>query len=403
MEIYACKNKNTEKRMLASSGGVFTVIAEHILSIGGIVYAAIYSSEWKVIHKRINNQHDLSMAYGSKYSQSIIDDVFLEIKEDLDNNRFVLFVGTPCQCEGLYSFLRKDYTKLICIDFICHGVPSNKILYDEISNNTAGVVSGLNMRCKSSGWSHYNYSWEISFADNEKKYIHQAKVAFMQGFVKDIYLRPSCYKCAFKGIERKTDFTLGDFWGVWELFPDFDDDKGVSVIFVNTNKGVQLFHKIKECFECIPVTADKVRLYNPSINKSATLTWRRLAFFNIYEKYNLEDTLKKLGVIKDSNPYTRKKQQLGELLIKLKVGRVGIDRLNNAQIKDAILNKQLFKNKTNCCGCFACFSICSQKAISMEYDQEGFVYPFIDTKKCIDCGLCRRICPLQKGKDNKYN
>ncbi len=275
---YACYNKNKNIRMQSSSGGLYYAVAELIINQGGVVYAAVYD-KFEVIHKKIDTIEYISESCGSKYAQSKLSDCYSFVKNDLINNLQVLFIGTPCQCYGLKAYLNRGYDNLFIIDFACHGVPSAKVLKRYLDEQKhLQPLENINMRDKSSGWSNYKYSWRFENT-NEEKTISQSNISFMKGFTSDLYLRPSCYECSFKGIDRKTDVTLGDYWGVWDIQPDMDDNKGTSLVIIHSSKGQRLFEKISGQFEYKVADIDKAISYNPSIIKTVVKTPKRAEFF----------------------------------------------------------------------------------------------------------------------------
>ncbi|SET90722.1 Coenzyme F420 hydrogenase/dehydrogenase, beta subunit N-term [Lacrimispora sphenoides] len=292
--ILACYNKKESIRMQSSSGGIYYTIAKNVLDNSGIVYAVLYDN-LSVVHTRIDSVHLLEKSCGSKYAQSNMKDCFSLVKEDLQNGRKVLFVGTPCQCAGLKAYLSKDYINLLAIDFICHGVPSKKVLNRYLNEQQyLQPIDTINMRDKTSGWTNYQYSWKFSNA-NETKVLSQSNIAFMKGFTGDLFLRPSCYECCFKGLERKTDITLGDYWGVWNIQPGMDDNKGTSLAIIHSENGKKAFEIVANEFVYEEITDyNKVINYNPSICKRAEKTVKREKFF---ERFNSGDTVE--GIVND--------------------------------------------------------------------------------------------------------
>ncbi len=236
----AAINDLNEDRLESSSGGMFPIFARYVLSMNGIVCGAVFDKTFKEVrHICIDKIDDLRRIQGSKYLQSRIGECYSEIKKYLDDARIVLFTGTSCQVSGLKSFLRKDYDNLLTIDCLCHGVPSPKIwrlFLSEISQDR-DIVS-INFRDKNISW--HNYYFTVKFKDGT--YFSEKSVDnnYMKGFLSDLYLRPSCHNCSFKVENSCSDVTIADFWGVEELFPSIDDDKGVSLVIVHTNKAQKL-------------------------------------------------------------------------------------------------------------------------------------------------------------------
>lgn len=278
---YACYNKNESNRIKSSSGGIYCLLAKKVINNGGCVFAAVYNEKLEVVHRKIDSKENLTASLGSKYVCSNLGDTFVQIQQLLKLNKEVMFVGTPCQCAGLLSFLKIEYEMLICIDFICHGVPSKVVwrkYLDSIQEKNSKILK-INMRDKKTGWSNYTYCWNIKYSNDLEKFQPQQENPYMKGFVNDFYLRPSCYDCCFKGIERKTDFTLGDFWGVWDIYPDMDDNKGTSLVLLHTNKAKQCFEQIKHDITYKEVCIKTIIKYNKSIVESARLTPKRKIFY----------------------------------------------------------------------------------------------------------------------------
>lgn len=283
-ETWACYNRNEEERAKSSSGGVYILLAKYILYHGGVVFAVRYDENLETYHYKIDNEHDLLLSLGAKYIPSRLGDTFKAVKQCLLDGKTVLFVGTPCQNAGLISYLHYKTENLVLIDFVCHGVPSKIAWRKFIAEfDVKRRILDIKMRDKTMGWSRYSYDWKIELQNNKFKIIPQLGIPFMQGFVEDVYLRPSCYTCQFKGIERKTDITIGDYWGVWDLQADLDDNKGTSLLLVHTEKGKLILQNIAKymVYESAPI--QDVTYYNPSIIYSAKKTNKREIFFEMLE------------------------------------------------------------------------------------------------------------------------
>ena len=290
MEIYACYNKNEEVRKKSSSGGIFSLLAEEILNNQGVIFAVCYDENYETVHRKITSLHMLNSSLGAKYLQSRLGKTFAEVKKCLLEKRRVLFVGTPCQCAGLNAFLGKEFENLWLVDLVCHGVPSRVAWRKYLRELGCTQIKSINMRDKTTGWSEWNYNWKIKYKDGKETIIPQCEVPFMKGFVKDFYLRPSCYECCFKSLDRDVDITLGDYWGVWKSQPDMDDNKGTSVVMIHTDKGGKLFEQIKNRARISKANIETVVKYNPSILENASKTEKRREFF---------EKLKTDGMFKD--------------------------------------------------------------------------------------------------------
>ena len=271
---YAAFSKNDLLRMGSSSGGIFSELADVVLQYAGLICGAEYDVEGAVKHICVDNKMELWKLRGAKYSQSILGDSFQILKKQLDSGRKVLFSGTPCQVAGLQSFLKRDYDNLICVDFVCHGVPSpmvwEKYIKYRAQNDNGGVAaSHINLRNKESGWSKYSYSVEFTYSDNNRYLCENGADPFMRLFVGDYILREACSDCHFKGYSRVSDITLGDFWGIWDVCPEMDDNKGTSLVLLHSQKGKQLFQSVSDRIEVQEVSLEQASQMNPSMLKSS--------------------------------------------------------------------------------------------------------------------------------------
>lgn len=290
----ALKNKCIFEREGSSSGGIFPILAKYVLDKKGIVFGAAYDSNYSVHHIAITKKADISLLQGAKYSQSILDYCFSEIKKNLCSGRVVLFSGTPCQCMGLQAFLGKQYDNLIMVDLICHGVPAPEIWQKYIDYRSNKENYGIrpikiNMRSKSSGWSNYGYSTEFMYDNGKITQICSGQDLFMKAFIGNICLRNSCSECYAKGVNRCTDFTLGDYWGIWDQYPEFDDDKGISIIFIHSKKGKNILSQLKDKFECIEVDINDAYRENMSLVVSSKVHEKRNEFLERTTSDNFEE------------------------------------------------------------------------------------------------------------------
>lgn len=284
-KAYACINKDEGMRMQSSSGGIFTVIANEILDRKGVVFGASFDENFNVTHQFVASREELQILRGSKYVQSQINTSYIKTKNFLKRGRLVLFSGTPCQIAGLKSYLQKEYENLFCVDFICHGVPSPKVWtkYVEFrSERASSSPQRISFRRKDYGWKRYSVSFLF---ENDTEYLNNLQDdIYMKAFLKNISLRPSCHSCKFKTIHRQSDITLADFWGIDNIFPDMDDDKGTSLIIVNSEKGNFLFNVIKEKIQYRETDINEAIKYNSSAAKSATIHPARAEFFRNLDK-----------------------------------------------------------------------------------------------------------------------
>lgn len=310
--VYAAKNKNEVIRRASSSGGIFSILAEQVITDGGVVFGAKFDENWEVVHDYTETIDGLAAFRGSKYLQSRIEDNYKKVKVFLQNGRKVLFSGTPCQIAGLKSFLQKDYDNLVCVDFVCHGVPSPKVwrkynfeiakknernlLSRFFFSNCRSLVKGINFRDKSSGWKKFSLTFSFSETSGkiEKNSLIKSVVfsqdAFMKAFLKNIILRPSCYGCRFREGKSESDITLGDFWGIDKLKPEFDDDLGVSLVMINSSKGYSFLPTTELTY--IRMTYDDAKKHNSSIYKSSQEhSMRNYFFFKFSYSINLHQLI----------------------------------------------------------------------------------------------------------------
>lgn len=292
-KAYACINKNEEIRKESSSGGIFTLIAEEILNKKGIVFGATFDEKFNVKHISIDSKDELYKLRTSKYLQSNILDTYKEAKKFLENERLVLFTGTPCQIEGLKSFLMKEYSNLYTQDIICHGVPSPKVWnkYKEYRKNIdREEPEKINFRNKDNGWHEFNLKFnykDSSYAKSQKDDL------YMKAFLNDLCLRDSCYECSFKKYNRLSDITLADFWGINNIDKGLDDNKGTSLVIINSEKGKLLLKDIES--DCIikKVNLEEAIKFNKSFTQSVKKNKNRDKFFLDLEKKSFEDLIKK--------------------------------------------------------------------------------------------------------------
>lgn len=240
---YAALNSDENVRSSSTSGGIFSALAEKIIDEGGIVYGAELDNNLKVVHSFAEKIEDIVKLRGSKYVQSDLQNTFAEVRKHLDDRRKVYFSGTPCQIEALLKYLGKKFDNLVTQDVICHGVPSPKEWQEYISS-LSFTPSHILFRDKRLSWADYSFSaW-----DDEGNKITESRTdnKYLQRFLTDVALRPSCYECRFKKMHRMSDITLADFWGINDVRPSMNDDKGTSLVLVHSSKGQQLLNSIRE-------------------------------------------------------------------------------------------------------------------------------------------------------------
>lgn len=310
VKVYAAKNPDEDIRMKSSSGGIFYALAESVIKEGGVVFGARFDANWNVVHGYAETVDELYPFMGSKYVQSSIGKSYVQAEHFLKTGRKVLFSGTPCQTAGLIHYLKNEYDNLITVAVICHGVPSPGIwknyLDGEIRNSCnrkdksigrktvlsssdeyMSKITGISFRDKISGWKNYSFVVRGKSAVEKNKNsvllsdMHMVN-PFMKSFLSNLNLRPSCYACAAKGGRACSDIILGDFWGIENVLPDFDDDKGCSVLFIYNEHSLNFVNGLS--LEKLDTSLDKVSKDNYSLYGSAGKPINRSFFFNQISK-----------------------------------------------------------------------------------------------------------------------
>ena len=297
-KAYATRIKDDDILETSTSGGFFTPLAEYVLKNNGIVVGVAFGEDYRVEHLKIDNSNKerIKDLRGSKYVQSYLGKTFQEVKKLLEENRLVLFTGTPCQLQGLNNYLAKDYENLITMDLICHGVPSPKLwdLYVKYQQNKyKSKIKEIHFRNKTYGY--HSGTMKLVF-NNNKKYYGSARVDYMlKSFFTEISSRPSCYQCAFKNKRHVCDFTVFDCWHISDLVQGMkDDDKGYTNVFVNTEKGKDILEKIEKNIDTYEIDINKaISLDGPMVEKSAVPNQNRKMFYQTLNKEGIEKTIRK--------------------------------------------------------------------------------------------------------------
>jgi coenzyme F420-reducing hydrogenase beta subunit len=242
---YAARHKDINEVMKSRSGAAFVAISDYILEQGGVVYGAGYKDHFRVAHKRATTKEERDEFRGSKYVQSDLTGVFRQVKEDLKNGLTVLFSGTPCQTAGLNAYVGKRLREnLILVDIVCHSVPSPYIWRDYVDymeSKCKKKIAHVDFRDKSYGWNGPQME-RFDFIDGKSK----TDFCHRHFFAKNLGIRRSCSVCVFCNMTRPSDITIGDFWGIEKVDPLFNaDNKGVSLVIINTNKGQTLMTAFK--------------------------------------------------------------------------------------------------------------------------------------------------------------
>lgn len=315
--VYGARHKSAEIKGLSSSGGMFTLLAEYVLRRGGVVFGAGFDDSWRVRHAYAENETDLDNLRRSKYVQSDMGVCFKTVKDFLLAGRQVLFTGTPCQTAGLKNYLGKDYPNLLAADIICHGVPSPGV-WERFLTETAplGDIKAIDFRHKRFGWdaSYLNISLKDGAALPQagglfkycKGFLNRSKGKFFRLIyrlpytISNLYERPSCHACAFKGKSKYADFTMADLWGVKEIMPEMYDEKGVSLLMINSAKAEAAFKDLAVNLLYKDISLEAASKYNPYFLRSTSPSPCREEFFKSFRKgesfYKIMSRYKRRGV-----------------------------------------------------------------------------------------------------------
>lgn len=268
---YILRNKNTIVVENSTSGGAFTLFSEFLLGKGAVVYGAGYDTDMKVICKAATCKEDLIEMRGSKFVQSDLSTCFQDIRSLLKTNQIVLFTGTPCQVAGLISFLGEKPDNLICIDFVCRGVPSPGLWANYVKmmeQKHHSKITGVRFKNKTYGY--HASTMRVDFSNGSSWYGSGRVDPMMKAFVNELASRPSCHTCAFKGVDRPSDITMFDCYEFSKIIGVADDDKGYSSILVHTKKGQELINAVENEAIIYRVEAEKlidlngIMVYNSS-------------------------------------------------------------------------------------------------------------------------------------------
>lgn len=259
--VYAVRLKNDKVLRKSASGGAFAALANYMLEQNGVVFGCAYDQNLMAVHICITSKDQLKRLQGSKYVQSNTGDTFSQVKEYLAHGYSVLYSGTGCQIAGLKAFLNKDYINLITVDVLCHGVPSPLLFSNYIKwlENKKGRLQFFDFRDKE------KYGWSETakiISNNNTNYIKASVDPYYNAFLKGLTLRECCYKCKYARKERVSDITIGDYWGIEYVHPDFFDIRGVSLLMANTPSGAAYFKETTSEFDYIESTIEKAMAQN---------------------------------------------------------------------------------------------------------------------------------------------
>lgn len=297
LKIFGVKVRNEKKLLESQSGGAFSLIAEYFLNQGAIVYGVGQDSNLDAVYKRIDNLDDLILIKGSKYVQVEMGATYTAVKNDLASGKIVLFSGTPCYVQAMKYYVQnlKNSDNLFTVDLICHGVPSPEVYHQYLNYlecKMGAKIKTFIFRDKMFGGGWHEHMEKIIFENGREEY----KDEYTQLFYTNLPLRPSCGNCHFSNMNRIGDFTVGDYWGVDKAFPDFDDKRGVSLVFCNSSRAVEIFEKLK--MQVVLVEPDEASAaLQPNLRQSSKIPRHSKTFWKDFQKNGIEYCIKKWSPI----------------------------------------------------------------------------------------------------------
>ena len=296
----AAVNRDMRVRWDSTSGGAFSALADTMYAQGGYVSGAVYNEDFSVSNFISNNPDDLVRLRSSKYLQSNAEGLYKNIRDLLRKGEKVLACGTPCQMAALRSFLRKDYDNLIVVDFICRGVNSPKVYrkyLDSLERKFGGKVVYVKAKNKELGWR--NLTRKVVFDNGKVYYGVRMDDDFRRGYHTNVFCRPSCYVCQYKGFPRMADITIADYWGIEKVDKNLDNNIGTSMILLNSKKGEAYFDLVKDKLEWEYTKFESVLPGNIALRKPIEpAKINREQFFEDLDKGTFDDVVRKYFPLK---------------------------------------------------------------------------------------------------------
>lgn len=293
-EIFAAWSKDDKVRYDSTSGGIYFEIAKEFLREGGYISGCVFSEDYKSAYHIVGNtEQDLRRIMGSKYFQSDTEGIYSSVKDLLDKDKKVLFCGTPCQIAAIKSFLSKDYSNFYTIDFICKGINSPKAYrayIEELERKYHSKIKVVRQKSKKTGWQ--SLATNIQFQNGVEYHKDRYSDWWIQGYTcGNLFMRENCQQCLYKGISRQADISLGDFWKIQNC-SDSDLYKGVSVVFVNSEKGRYLFNTVSNMVYSEHRNIDEVLDGNPYLFGQAVQKGDRRRFFELLDSVSFSKAVR---------------------------------------------------------------------------------------------------------------
>ena len=293
LQVYAAANKNRNALYNSSSGGIFSVLAEHILQNNGIVCGCVFDSSLNPIHICTEKREEFLLMQKSKYAQSDIKFVYREIKEYLKKGKTVLFTGTPCQVSALYSIVGRNHENLVTMDLICHGVPSNAMFHKFLSyleKKYKTKIINFDFRSKKYGWPRFT----MEFTNNSGKIKNIGKYDefYIPAFTSGNMMRPSCFDCTYATPKRIGDITIGDFWGHEKVDLPFDISRGLSVFTLNSKTALNFLPVFQESLHTMAIDYQIAVTHNTCLNRPTSKGNKWDFYMTAFKNDNIESAAK---------------------------------------------------------------------------------------------------------------
>ena len=311
---FAVKHKNEDARSESRSGGIFTALSDVILNNNGVIYGCILNEKFKAIHFRADNKEIRDLMRGSKYVQSSMKGIANQVIEDLKNNKIVMFTGTGCQVQGIRQIVPTNLQKnLLLVDIVCHGVPSPKIWKEYLqymSKIYNGKITAVDFRNKKEyGWKDHVESIEINGVRHDNK-------VYTNLFYNHVIIRPSCFKCPYKNLNRPGDITIADFCGIDDAVSGFNDNKGVSLVLINDDIGKKYFEKSKN--DIIFKSVELEKTLQPPLKGNFIEPSNRKKFWHVYYTKGFEKAIELYGIIRKATIRDKIQRKIKNITNKIK-------------------------------------------------------------------------------------
>ena len=294
---YFFVNKDIYDRNVSSSGGFVKALADYVLDRGGVCFGAAFDEDLTIHHIEVKNKNDIYAILGSKYVQSRTDKTFINVKEAIERNKLVLYVGTPCQIAGLKHFLGdKENNNLITVDIFCHGVPSPKIWEEYLSEYfDKQNIRYIQFRDKTLGW--WQFRFRIQFTHSEyASYYRPPEDPFIKSFLNDIIINDACLDCKYRTKEKYSDFYLGDAWNINKIKQNMDDNHGITTVVVNSKRAEEILKEIEGKHHVFEIKLEDGVYSRTELFEKKKSSEKRDEFWKLYDEKGIKRAISELEI-----------------------------------------------------------------------------------------------------------